>query len=234
MTTTPGHSSSATPTAPQNETAIRRVLHVGSGPARIEKLHRVFRTEGWKQVRIDLDPKMAPDLVLDISDMAALQTDSFDAIWCSHCLEHLDEQKAERALGEFHRVLKPQGFALITSPDLTQVAELILEGREETVAYVSPAGDVRAIDMLFGFQPAIAAGNGFMRHNTGFTRKRLGRMMQAAGFAETRIIPGTSFDLWAAGFCAEADIGLIADALADAGLDLRPSNGQPAARDKAR
>ena len=221
MTMKPRQALSGETSAKPNNMPGGRVLHVGSGPIRTDKLHPVFRSDGWQEVRTDIDPKVEPDLVLDISDMVSVEANSFDAIWCSHCLEHLDEHKVERALREFCRILKPTGFALITSPDLLMVAQLVVDGREDMVAYVSPAGEVRAIDMMFGFQPSIAAGNEFMRHNTGFTRKRIGRMMQAAGFAETRIVTGRSFDLWAAGFCDKADTQAILNALVGAGVDFQ-------------
>ena len=58
---------------------------------------------------------------------------ALDAVWSSHNLEHLYAHQVAVALGEFHRVLKPDGFALITLPDLQKVAELVaadsLEGQ---------------------------------------------------------------------------------------------------------
>jgi len=199
----------------------KMALHVGSGPARVDKLHLVFRTPQWREMRLDIDPKVFPDIVADITDMPNVGSGDYDAIWCSHCLEHLDEHAVKLALREFRRVLSAQGFVLITCPDLLEVARLITEGREDETVYTSPAGDVRPIDMMFGFQPSVAAGNGFMRHCTGFTARRLGRLLREAGFSEARVRTGGNFDLWAIAFGGQANREGIMDTLVATGLDFR-------------
>ena len=94
-------------------------------------------------------------------------------------------------------MLRPGGFALINLPNLERIAQLIAEGRLEDVLYTAPAGPVTPLDMLYGHAPSIQRGNVFMAHRTGFTAKRLGTQLTAAGFAEVRVTPGTSYDLWA-------------------------------------
>ena len=39
---------------------------------------------------------------------------SFDVIYCSHVLEHVDEDR--KAMGEFYRVLKDTGWAILVVP----------------------------------------------------------------------------------------------------------------------
>ena len=50
----------------------RIVLHVGCGPADSQSLHQSFRGPEWREIRVDLDPDVKPDLVASITDM---QTD---------------------------------------------------------------------------------------------------------------------------------------------------------------
>src|ERR1700693_3835440 len=96
----------------------KRVLNAGSGPYSARKLHPVFAREAWQEIRIDIDPQSKPDLVASITDMrSSVAPQSFDAIWSSHTLEHLYAYEVPSALAEFKRILKPDGFALITSPD---------------------------------------------------------------------------------------------------------------------
>ena len=85
-------------------------------------------------------------------------------------------------LTEFKRVLKPDGFALVTSPDLEAVASLILDRGLDQVAYTSPAGPITPLDMLFGHSASIAGGYPAMAHKTGFTGASLGRRFVDAGF----------------------------------------------------
>ena len=52
--------------------------------------------------------------------------------------------------------------------------------------------------MVFGHSRSIEAGHVHMTHKTGFTADRLGRLATNAGFAETRVLEGEHYDLWAA------------------------------------
>jgi ubiquinone/menaquinone biosynthesis C-methylase UbiE len=181
-------------------TSPRTVLHVGCGAADPAKLPAAFFPAGlWSELRLDIDPAVAPDIVASITDLGAVAAGSVDAVWSAHNLEHLCAHEVPRALAEFHRVLKPEGFALVTMPDLQQVAELVAADNLEGAAYLSAMGPVAALDMLYGFRPAIAAGNGFMSHRTGFTATTLAVHLQRAGFADVRVQRDGAFALWATG-----------------------------------
>jgi predicted SAM-dependent methyltransferase len=190
-------SSVDTSPSPRKQQGVRSVLNVGCGNHSPESLHPAFQAPGWKEVRLDINPNVRPDVVGSVVDMSSVSDDNFDAIWCSHNLEHLHSHEIKRAVAEFLRVLKPEGFALITCPDLEAIAELVVGGRTEDVAYTSPAGPITALDMLYGHSDSIAKGNSFMAHKTGFTADRLGRMLADGGFAEALVIKGRCFDLWA-------------------------------------
>ena len=178
------------------ETAVRTVLHVGCGPNSPENLHERFRGPDWQEIRLDIDPDVRPDIVASLTDMSSVASGSVDAVWSSHNLEHLAAHEVPLAMGEFHRVLKSDGFALITLPDLQQIAEYIIADRLEKTAYSSPAGPVTPHDMLFGMGRWIAEGKQYMTHRTGFTETTLKRHLRAAGFndVKTWFAP---FALWA-------------------------------------
>ncbi|MEO3473568.1 methyltransferase domain-containing protein [Roseomonas sp. CAU 1739] len=178
--------------------ALRTVLHVGCGMADPRKLPPAFFTPGdWREVRLDIDPGVAPDIVASITDMAVVGSRSVDAVWSAHNLEHLFAHEVPLALTEFRRVLRPGGFALVTMPDLQRAAELVAQDRLDEPAYVSPAGPIAPLDMLFGHGAAIAAGNHFMAHRTGFTARTLEVALRRAGFATARVVRDESFALWA-------------------------------------
>jgi predicted SAM-dependent methyltransferase len=176
----------------------RRVLNVGAGSANAGKLHEGFNNEKWQETRLDIDPRTNPHLVGSVTAMTNIVPDSsFDAIWCSHVLEHLNAHDVITALRECHRVLRPDGFAVVTSPDLMAVARQVLAKGLDDVAYQSRSGPITALDMLFGHGASISAGHTFMAHKTGFTVERLGRLATEAGFSEARVAAGKAFDLWA-------------------------------------
>jgi hypothetical protein len=67
-------------------------------------------------------------------------------------------------------------------------------------AYVSPAGPITPLDILFGFRQSLAKGDLYMAHRCGFTRKVLHGTLKAAGFQSvvTFVRPRQPFfDLWA-------------------------------------
>ncbi|MEA1647581.1 methyltransferase domain-containing protein [Nitrospirillum sp. BR 11164] len=176
----------------------RTVLHVGCGIHRPDKLHSLFLSSEWREVRLDIDPSVQPDIVASITDLSMVADGSVDAVWSSHNVEHLHAHQVPVALAEFRRVLKPDGFVLITLPDLQAVAALVVEDRLDETVYMSPAGPVAPLDMLFGLRSAIARGNEYMAHRTGFTAQTLGKALLAAGFAAVKVTKDKpSFNLWA-------------------------------------
>jgi hypothetical protein len=101
------------------------------------------------------------------------------------------------ALKEFFRVLAPDGFALVTLPDLQRVAELVAQDKLEETAYTSPAGPIAPLDMLYGHRASLARGNLFMAHRTGFTARTLSNALRRAGFAQVGVKRDGRFGLWA-------------------------------------
>ena len=72
--------------------------------------------------------------------MSAIEDAFVDAVFSSHNIEHLFVHEIPAALAEFKRVLTPDGFVIITCPDLQEVAKLIAEDKLLEPAYTSPAG----------------------------------------------------------------------------------------------
>ena len=103
--------------------------------------------------RLDIDPAVQPDVIGTMTDMAAVASESVDAIFSSHNIEHLYPHEVPLALKEFLRVLKPDGFFVVTCPDLQSVCALVAQGKLTEAAYQSPAGPIAAIDILYGHAP---------------------------------------------------------------------------------
>lgn len=160
-------------------------------------LPEIFKEPGWKELRLDINPAVQPDIVASITDMPKVATESVDGIWSSHNLEHLYPHEVQSALREFYRVLKSGGFALIAVPDIQSVAERVASDKLEEVLYVSPAGPISPIDILYGLRTALANGNLFMAHNTGFTATTLGNALMAAGFIKVSVKRDEHYNLWA-------------------------------------
>jgi predicted SAM-dependent methyltransferase len=173
------------------------VLHVGCGPPSPERLHSRFRSPEWREVRLDVDPGVSPDIVDSIVSMRKVESDAYDALWSSHNLEHIYAHEVPLALRAFLRVLRPGGVALITVPDLQQAAKAIVKNGLEATFYVSPAGPITPLDMFYGHRRSIREGNDFMAHRTGFTARTLEEKLREVGFADIEVKAKNDNAIWA-------------------------------------
>jgi hypothetical protein len=177
-------------------------LHVGCGSK--TALSTPFAGQDWKEVRFDINPDAKPDLIGTMTNMDAVESGCMDALFSSHNIEHLYPYEVEQALKEFRRVLKEDGFAVITCPDLRSVCALIANDLLVEPAYLSPSGPISPIDILYGHRPALQAGNHYMAHRCGFTERVLIATLQQAGFAQVASFTRPEcFDIWALATCKE-------------------------------
>ncbi len=177
---------------------MQTLLHVGCGPKRKDQTTLGFNTDAWHEIRLDIDPAVSPDVTGTMTDMSKVEPASVDAIFSSHNIEHLYPHEVPVALAEFLRVLKDDGFTVITCPDLQSVCALVAQDKLTEPAYTAPAGPIAPIDILYGHRPPMARGNLYMAHRCGFTRKVLQGTLQAAGFQSVATLARPKyFDLWA-------------------------------------
>jgi len=183
-----------------NQEYKKNLLHVGCGGYNPDALPQQFRSQEWVEIRLDIDPNVQPDIIGTITNLTAVPDNSVDAVYSSHNLEHIYNYEVPIALAEFKRVLKPNGFVMITLPDIQEVANHIVNGNLENPLYISPAGPICAIDILYGLEKSLAIGNYYMAHKTAFTDKTLGEKMVQIGFVNVKVTKGKNFDLWAIGY----------------------------------
>jgi SAM-dependent methyltransferase len=158
------------------------VVNAGCGPLGGARLPALFDT--WQQLRVDFDPGVEPDIVASVTDLSAIPSESADAVWSAHCVEHLYAHEVSRALGEFYRILADDGFACIVVPDLQAIASYIAADKLHAPIYTSAAGPISAHDMVYGFGVAIAQGRVGMAHRCGFTPSLMVSRLQELPFGE--------------------------------------------------
>lgn len=159
------------------------VLNVGGGADIPIPKHYDSR----RQRVLDIDPQCRPDVLCDARELETFDAGLFDAVHCSHNLEHYHRHDGARVLRGFVHVLKPGGFAEIRVPDLHIVMRRMLEAGLDVddTLYVSPAGPISVLDVIYGLGRQIeSSGNDFFAHKTGFTAKSLLAALRQAGFAE--------------------------------------------------
>lgn len=177
------------------------VLNVGGGSKAIPiPTHYA----GWNHLLLDIDPRGGAEIVCDARNLLNLGEEQFDAVYCSHNLEHYFQHEVRDVLRGFVHVLRNTGFAEIHVPDMPAVFRTMLE-REmdlEDVLYQAAAGPIRVIDVVYGWAPEIErSGNDFFAHKTGFSRESLRRALLSAGFADVLDAPPSAlYELRAVAF----------------------------------
>lgn len=161
-----------------------KLLHVGAGAT---PLPDFFGTV--EETRLDIDPQVNPDVVASMLDMGDIGP--FDAVYASHCLEHLYPHEVPKALSEFLRVLRPGGVAIIFVPNLEGVAPT------DDVVYESAAGPISGLDMIYGPRRYTEV-NPYMAHHTGFVPQTLTQEIEQAGFSRVEVKAQPVYQLFAA------------------------------------
>lgn len=159
-----------------------RVLNVG-GSSKTTQMPTHYQQ--WRQCYLDIDPRWNPDILCDARELTTQEAGSFDAIYCSHNLEHYYNHDVAKVLAGFLHVLEPDGFAEIKVPDMRMVMQAMLERNLDIdePLYISPAGPISTLDIIYGFGVEIERANtDFYAHKTGFTPTSLQRTLNAAGF----------------------------------------------------
>jgi SAM-dependent methyltransferase len=173
---------------PAPESGQRRVLNVGGGNKAIP-IPRHYN--GWEHLLLD-----------------SLPAGQFDAVYCSHNLEHYYRHDGASVLRGFLHVLKADGFAEIRVPDIQAVMRHVVQSGMDIgdVLYESAVGPITVRDVVYGYSKEIEqSGKDFYAHKTGFTAKSLHRALESAGFAAIFVLEAPeAFEAKAFAFKSEA------------------------------
>lgn len=159
-----------------------KVLNVGGGSKAIA-IPPYYAS--FEHLLLDIDPRGNPDVVCDARLLETQAPGTYDAIYCSHNLEHYFRHDVPRVLRGFLHVLNDTGFAEIRVPDLGALFQTVVErGMDiDDILYNSNAGPIAVRDVIYGYGREIEqSGQDFYAHKTGFTRKSLNAILLASGF----------------------------------------------------
>ena len=134
------------------------------------------------QATLEGGPKTAQFCVVDRYarvDALLYPPDSVDEIRSVQVLEHMGMKEVPRVLAHWREVLKPGGVVHVDVPDFEETARQLLAQSDE------PSKDWY-YRLVFGSQK-----NAFAFHKSGFSPRRLERLLREAGFREIRQLPNT-------------------------------------------
>ncbi|MGH7814695.1 MAG: class I SAM-dependent methyltransferase [Candidatus Binataceae bacterium] len=107
-------------------------------------------------------------IVADDITNCKLASGSFDLIVCSEVVEHIAD--SQKAIQEMHRMLKPKGILLLSTPQRWSILELMAR-----IAYLP--GVINFVKLLYPGQPLFDPG-----HINLMTEAEVTRQVEAAGF----------------------------------------------------
>ena len=93
---------------------MKTFLHVGYGLQNKSSCFG-FNNDNWKEIRLDIDKNVNPDIEGTLTDMSLVKTGSVDAVYSCHNIEHIYPHEVPIALKEFYRVLKDDGIVVPTT-----------------------------------------------------------------------------------------------------------------------
>ena len=188
---------------------MKKVLNVGGNSKEIPLPPEYAEFE---HLLLDIDPRGLPDIVCDARELITLEAEQFEAVYCSHNLEHYYRHDVNRVLTGFLHVLKEGGFVHLRVPDMEEVMRMSVEQKldiDDTL-YQSPAGPIMVLDVMYGYGVEIEqSGQDFYAHKTGFTKKSLEAALLKAGFST--IYSGTeNIEVFAIAFKGQPDEASLA------------------------
>ncbi|MDF3066861.1 MAG: hypothetical protein K0R38_2462 [Polyangiaceae bacterium] len=74
-----------------------------------------LRSRGYEVTPVDYEPVTDECLQVDANQRLPFEDGSFDLVWCSEVIEHLNDPAF--SLGELRRVTKPGGLLVLTTPN---------------------------------------------------------------------------------------------------------------------
>ena len=101
-----------------------------------------FKLAGF--VNVDIDPKVEPDMVMDLKDLTAnFQPNSVDFINAGHILEHMSYADSLKLINDCHQILKPCSSLLVIVPNY-EIASKVT-GWAEAEKIILAGGDHKQI-----------------------------------------------------------------------------------------
>jgi ubiquinone/menaquinone biosynthesis C-methylase UbiE len=130
-----------------------------------------------------------PDVCLDARAMEELPESTYDAVYCSHNLEHFYAHEVPTILSGFRHVLKPSGTVEVIVPNLTECMRAMLTNNLDImdVWYRAGTAAVTFHDVLYGWNHAMSQGNLYYAHKCGFTALSLYQALERAQFTDIHI-----------------------------------------------
>ncbi len=145
---------------------------------------------GYEHVLLDIAPGPGVDIVMDARKLELWEgaMPYFDAVYCSHNLEHYYVHDVQTVLRGFYKLLKPGGTVWIVVPDADVVFKALADGAD---LFDYAYQNVMWHDMLYGANIYVQRCGDGWAHKTAFTEARLRKVLLEAGFYKLELVHDT-------------------------------------------
>lgn len=168
----------------------KKLLNVGGGSKQtpIPEQYSEYRHD-----LLDIDMNDDVDIACDARLMKEhLLPSTYDVVYCAHNLEHYYDHEVSLVLEGMRYALRDGGAVHIIVPNIGQLIHHMVEGQIdlEDRLYECAEGPITPLDVLYGYGKEIEeSGEPFYAHKTGFTAKRLHRVLAQTGFEDIKVTP---------------------------------------------
>ncbi len=152
-------------------------LHIGCGS-------RLF--DGYLNIDGEYMQGTTGVILHDITKPFPIPDNSVDEILSVHVIEHIMPDKVPPMLKEWHRIIKPEGFAATEWPDLLKMCQFIVEDPSRLYSdnrKVLKQGIAGIFGNITRYQDVA------MMHKWGYSTDSLGKLLTEAGFGEIVVEP---------------------------------------------
>ncbi len=160
------------------------------------------RYAGYEHVLLDISNLHGEtNIVMDARKLIlwANALPKFDAVYCSHNLEHYYLEDASLVMQGMFAVLKPGGSIELRVPDIQLVCEKLAAGASLYDETESGSGVVWH-DCIYGNTLERMRQGEEWAHKTGFTETTLRTLLEGTGFVECQFAQGKGYELAALAF----------------------------------
>jgi len=142
-----------------------RVVELGGGDNPIQP---------GRWTNVDFRPLPRVDIVANLEESLPIKSESCDGVFSKFLLEHIRLSKLRGLISEIHRILKPQGTAVIVTSNLLEQARVLIE---------TERWNDDLIYMIFGGNPD----ESWNYHHSSLSPQYATQLFSEAGFHQVEI-----------------------------------------------
>ncbi len=147
-------------------------IHLGCGDKRLKNY-----------INIDGVPTEGSDMVMDVTDLSVISSNSISEIFMKSVFEHFYRHQQDQILREYHRVLKKGGKLVISVPDFDIAIDAYVRKEKGIVGEIFDLNHVRQ----YVFGESVPENPFYQLHKDIFNKESIKLLLEKNGFVVERL-----------------------------------------------